>query len=203
LKKGEQTRQDLLAAARAVFARDGYAGAETGRIAREARKSIGVFYIYFENKDDALRTLVEEFRTELHESIARPLNAPEEIGSVLETLWSVYKRHAATFVALIDAAAGNSEFAEIARTLREYAKADFSNMARQRLGSGLPADLDPRFAGEALETMVNYCLYEWLARGVAHLDDARERLALDALVTMARGALRLDAPVASNSVTEV
>jgi AcrR family transcriptional regulator len=191
--KGELTRQDLLSAARAVFAKAGYGGAETGQIAREAGKSSGVFYIYFENKDDLLATLVDEFRAELHAAIRGPLNAPEEIGDVLTTLWDVYKKHAGTFIALTEASSTSDAFARMAFDLRDYGKRDYANMIRQRQRAGACAALDAEIAGAAIETMVNYCLYEWLARDLAHFEDeAHERKALGNLIGIVRAALEAE-----------
>jgi AcrR family transcriptional regulator len=192
LKKGELTRQDLLAAGRSVFARVGYQAAETVQIAREAGKSIGVFYIYFQNKDDLLASLVEEFSAEMQGTVAGPLNPPEEVVSILSTLWTIYKKHAPTFLALTEAAVTVPSFAAISRTLRDFAKDDFSSMIRERQRQGFCRGVDADFAGAALETMVHYCLYEWLARGMGDFaDEAEERLALETLVGVMRSVLQL------------
>ena len=192
LKKGELTRQDLLAAGRSVFARVGYQAAETGLIAKEAGKSIGVFYIYFQNKDDLLASLVEDFRTEMQGTVSGPLNPPEQIGSILSTLWTIYKKHAATFLALTEAAVTVPTFAVILQTLRDFAKSDFSGMIRERQRHGYAQGIDADFGGAALETMVNYCLYEWLARGMGNFkDETKEHMALETLVGVMRAVFEL------------
>jgi AcrR family transcriptional regulator len=199
VRKGELTRQDLLAAARTVFAKSGYVGAETGQIAREAGKSSGVFYIYFDNKDALLATLVDEFRSELHARLGAPLNPPEAIGAVLATLWDVYRNHAGTFIALTEASSTSQAFARMASELRDNATRDYANMIRTRQQAGACAALDAEIAGAAIETMVNYCLYEWLARGMANFqDEAQERRALGNLVGIVRAALEAgpEAPAA-------
>ena len=55
-----ETRARILGAARTVFARDGYAGGTTNRIADEASLSVGSLYQYFPNKDAILVELVNE-----------------------------------------------------------------------------------------------------------------------------------------------
>lgn len=192
IKKGELTRQHLLAAGRAVFARVGYLGAEAGQIARKAGKSSGVFYIYFQNKDDLLANLVEEFRAELHQTLPGPLNAPEEIFSVLSAIWTIYKKHASTFLALTEAASIDPSFAKISRTLRTYARNDFTHMIRERQRLGFCQGVDASYSGAALEITVNYCLYEWLAQGTGNFrDEAQERIALETLVSLLRAVLQL------------
>lgn len=48
----EQRRQDIIHAAEAVFARKGVDAATMGDIAKEARLSRGLLYVYFNDKDD-------------------------------------------------------------------------------------------------------------------------------------------------------
>jgi AcrR family transcriptional regulator len=56
--KAARTRENLLAAARAVFAKHGYAGANVARIVAEAGVARGSFYTYFESKADVFGQLV-------------------------------------------------------------------------------------------------------------------------------------------------
>jgi len=57
------SRGKLLAAARRLFTRKGYAATTMRDVARAARSSVGNLYFYFENKDQLIRTLLEETRT--------------------------------------------------------------------------------------------------------------------------------------------
>ncbi len=66
----EATRKALLAAARKVFARDGYEAARIEDIAAEAGRSRGAFYANFANKEAAFFALREqaiaEYMAEIH-----------------------------------------------------------------------------------------------------------------------------------------
>jgi AcrR family transcriptional regulator len=183
LKKGEMTRKLLLAAARRVFARERYMNAEITHITKEAGKSSGVFYTYFTNKADLLLNLIEDFKQELHGiAIPSPKNAPEDAAHVIIALWNTYKAHAPTFLALTDAATHDASFAAEQQSLRNLARLDFEGMIRARQAQGYCLDLDPRFTAMALETMVNFCLYEWLAQGQGRFDHgAQEQLAFNTL----------------------
>jgi AcrR family transcriptional regulator len=188
LRKGEQTRMVLLAAARTVFAREGFLRAEISQITREAGKSNGVFYNYFTNKNDLLRQLVDAFREDLRAGGLRsPANAPQDIEKILITLWETYKAHAPTFVALTEAAAINAEFAEPYHSLRRAAQEDFSGMIRARQQAGFCGEFDADYTAIALETMITYCMYEWLARGAGGFSDtAREYTAFQTLTAIMR-----------------
>jgi AcrR family transcriptional regulator len=57
-KNPEARRQDILAAATALFAERGYAATPVEAVIERAGISKGVFYYYFESKEAVLRTLV-------------------------------------------------------------------------------------------------------------------------------------------------
>ncbi len=174
LTKGQTTRKLLLASAAVVFSQRGYLNAEISQITKEAGKSVGVFYTYFNNKADILTCLVDEFNQEIADQIRSPSNAPEDVRRVLEAIWTTYKIHAPTFLALNEAATVDSVFATALRKVRDFAREDFAGMIRARRAEGLCKGLDDRFAAMALETMVTYCLNEWLGRSGELIKDATE-----------------------------
>jgi len=53
-------REAILAAARQVFQRDGFADARMQDIARRARMAVGTLYLYFDSKDALARALASE-----------------------------------------------------------------------------------------------------------------------------------------------
>jgi AcrR family transcriptional regulator len=67
-KKGQKTRQRLLAAARRVIKRDGFVALRMGDVAAEAKVSLGGLYRYFENKDDLFLALIGDIHKELYEA---------------------------------------------------------------------------------------------------------------------------------------
>lgn len=69
----ERRRDEILAAARRVFARAGYHRATMADVAREAGRSYGSVYWYFESKDDLFCALVEEEATALATEVAGAL----------------------------------------------------------------------------------------------------------------------------------
>ena len=60
-ERRRETRQRLLDAAAAVFARRGFAAASVDEIAREAGYSTGAIYWHFKGKDDLFLAMAEEF----------------------------------------------------------------------------------------------------------------------------------------------
>src|SRR6266545_4947642 len=58
-RKGDRTRLQIKAAARVIFARDGFLNSTIAEIMKEAQRSIGVFYRYYKSKDELLLELTE------------------------------------------------------------------------------------------------------------------------------------------------
>src|SRR5215470_11597873 len=70
--KGLRTRDELVAAARRVFERDGYAGARVADIASGAGVAHGSFYTYFSSKQDAFLAVMRDVGAQFREAIAGP-----------------------------------------------------------------------------------------------------------------------------------
>jgi AcrR family transcriptional regulator len=163
-ERSGRTRLALLAAARAVFATEGFQKAEITQITRAAGRATGTFYVHFANKLELLKAMVEQFRVDMIAGgLDRPEHTADAVRDVLRALWNAHERHAPTFRALAEAASIHPEMAALYAQLRGSARRDFQSM----LGS------TPRFArasevriavmASALEILVTSCLYEWHA----------------------------------------
>src|SRR5260221_7769589 len=94
-RKGDRTRLQIKAAARVIFARDGFLNSTIAEIMKEAQRSIGVFYRYYKSKDELLLELTEEFRQKLLREMHLPLqptqatmeNFEEKLGVCLQRAW--------------------------------------------------------------------------------------------------------------------
>src|SRR6185312_14724158 len=85
-----QTREDLMQAARDVFARDGFEHARIEEIAAEAGKTRGAFYANFEDKEDVFFAIFEEDLLRDQERVRPRLSAAatteERIDAVTDDL---------------------------------------------------------------------------------------------------------------------
>jgi len=78
-RRRARTRADLLAAARRVFAARGFHDASIAEITATADVGVGTFYLHFRDKDEALRTLVQEGLAEVRDRLAAAVgDAPLE-----------------------------------------------------------------------------------------------------------------------------
>jgi AcrR family transcriptional regulator len=113
----QQRREQLLRAARDVFAKLGYARATVDDITREAGVARGTFYLYFGDKRDALEELIQRFGVQIAGVIVRivtddPENAVAD--QVLENIRGIIgvclEEHAMTKILFTDAVGVDPEF---------------------------------------------------------------------------------------------
>ena len=88
-RSAEESKRTILAAARTVFAEQGYAGASMRDIARVAGFSVGGLYLYFKNKEDLFQTFMLEWMNNLnnrtHEALTE-LSDPVQAISAFITI---------------------------------------------------------------------------------------------------------------------
>ena len=75
--KGRQTRQSIEDAARKLFAERGFHGTTLADITSAAGKSPGLFYRYFDDKEDLLAALAESFLHDVVEPSGLNVSLPE------------------------------------------------------------------------------------------------------------------------------
>ncbi|MFL6414459.1 MAG: TetR family transcriptional regulator [Bryobacteraceae bacterium] len=94
-KRALQTREDLIRAARRVFARDGFENARIEEIAAHAGKTRGAFYANFEGKEDVFFAIFEEDLLRDQERVRPRLTAAatteERIDAVTDDLLTLLR----------------------------------------------------------------------------------------------------------------
>lgn len=163
--RGLRTRASLVAAARAVFERDGFIDSRLTDITKEARCSTGTFYTYFDSKEEALAAVLQEAQEDmLHPG---PPHEPHENRTVIESLDAgnrayieAYKRNAKLMLLLEQVAAVDPTFRRL-RLDRGQAFAERNSRWVKKLQDEGYADpsLDPVVSASALSLMVGRMAY--------------------------------------------
>jgi AcrR family transcriptional regulator len=103
-RHGTRAREEILAAARRLFAERGYHGATVEAIGEESGRSGASVYQYFENKGEIFRVLVDELvadvlpqARELGAADAAPSNDLDALRGRVTRLAEMLNRHAMTF----------------------------------------------------------------------------------------------------------
>lgn len=167
------TQARILAAARRVFARHGYAAGTTNRIADEAGLSVGSLYQYFPNKDSILAALVRAHIAQGSEELRAATSDP---GAGLESLVS------RAVTALVDLHARDRRlhrvlFEESPRpaSLRaELRRLEDSAVAvvAARVAAALPGHPDPELVARIVVTAIESLVHRLVASDLA-LDTER------------------------------
>ena len=71
-------RQEMLAAALALFSEKGYHNVSMHEIAREAEFAIGTIYKFFQNKEDLYKAIVLEQSDKFHDAFVRAIEEPDD-----------------------------------------------------------------------------------------------------------------------------
>lgn len=142
-------RSELIEAAKAVFAQDGFHGAAIGDVARAAGVSHGTVYVYFASKEDLFRTLVESEGRALNDAVLEGIaasGARDPDAALVATVRSVLEHFArdpaAARVLLRDPA--SSEFA--GQFLDQLSEIVADAQAHERIRSGPPKVIAFSFA---------------------------------------------------------
>jgi AcrR family transcriptional regulator len=133
VKRAEQaaeTRAALIEAAKRLFVARGYLNTKITDITAEAGRAAGSFYRHFAGKEELLTALLEEVAAvgDQYASAAEhksDFSDPDAIRYHVAIYWRVYHEHAATMLALRQAALVDENFA---RVLREFRRAQFDDI---------------------------------------------------------------------------
>jgi AcrR family transcriptional regulator len=172
-RRGRQTRDALLAAAREVFARHGYLATTTTTIAKAAGVANGSFYTHFTDKYEIFVALWHEVQEEmLHPGIqdtsgnaaADPVAAIEDATRA----YLVYYRDNAALLRAFEEVTGIDErFLELrlgrARAFEERNVRGIRRLQQQGLAD---PSLDPELTAAALSSMVSRHAYMTFALGL-------------------------------------
>jgi AcrR family transcriptional regulator len=95
-RKRDRSREDILAAARAVLLRDGIAAVTLDAVAREAGMSKTGLYYYFASKEALVFELVfaayQNHAQRVQDAVAAAETGPEALGAVIRNTVEVYSR---------------------------------------------------------------------------------------------------------------
>jgi AcrR family transcriptional regulator len=157
--KGQRRRESLLAAGRTVFERKGYFDTRVADIVSAAHVSHGTFYMYFQSKDDILRTLIDELVENLYASsraLVTPGLGPQEyLEERIRQFLAAYKKNAKMMRILEQVVTFDEEFRAIRLGIItrfvDGITAAIEHMQQRGLSD---PDLSPRYAAHALGGMV-------------------------------------------------
>jgi AcrR family transcriptional regulator len=144
--QGQERKQQLLDSAARLFAERGYDDTRVIDIVRDAGVAKGLFYWYFENKEELFRELAEEIRLRLRRSQgeamdpnADPLTRIRQGAEASVRFMAIN----APFFALLEVESVDRQFVDVLRKGTEVHVTDVANVIRAGIDDGLIRDEDP------------------------------------------------------------
>jgi AcrR family transcriptional regulator len=163
--KSAQTRESLLAAARAVFVRSGYMDARVSDIVQEADVAHGSFYTYFKSKREIFQEVVNQVGELIQQAVSH--NIDDVPGDVLGNLERANRRYLdvhldnAEILALVDQVATADPVILRYRVQARRVHVNRIELTIRRLQErGLAdIDLDAHTTASALVSMLSSCAH--------------------------------------------
>lgn len=183
--RGRRSREQLLVAAREIFARDGFQAARITDIAERAGVSHGTFYTYFESKDLIFRALILQLQDDL---LGREATEADEADlAPLASIERTNRRYLRAYARNHDLSILWEQVAaldpEVAAALHEAMEPFFRRSQRaivryQEQGLADPR-IDPVYGSRAITGMVTRFAYAWFSQKLPFtLDEAVAQLSL-------------------------
>jgi AcrR family transcriptional regulator len=144
--QGQERKQQLLDCAARLFAERGYADTRVIDIVREAGVAKGLFYWYFENKEQLFRELADEIRLRLRRSQGEALDpSADPLTRIRQGAEASVRFMAinAPFFALLEVESIDRQFVDVLRKGTDVHVSDVANLIREGIQAGLIRDEDP------------------------------------------------------------
>jgi AcrR family transcriptional regulator len=168
--KSDRTAEEFKAAARRVFARQGYTTTKITDITAEAGRATGGIYRYFASKSDVLMALADDFVQSRHERVvhtvgdAHTMTTEDDVRDHVRAYWQSYRDHLPEMVAIYEAAMSDPRFAEVWHQVRERDLAIWrAHIKELRAHVGRPVADATNLANMVISLLEYYC-YQTLHR---------------------------------------
>ncbi|AXB47103.1 TetR/AcrR family transcriptional regulator [Amycolatopsis albispora] len=165
-QKAAETEAALKAAARRVFARQGYLNTKITDITAEAGRAAGSFYNHFASKEELLEALLTDMFAEADADVTAPGHDPDfskrsAVRWHVAHFWRFYRAHLPEMVALRQAAMVNTELGKRLQQLtaedKKHLVGHFANL------TDLPGE--PDLVTSAMVSLMDQFAYTWLVAG--------------------------------------
>jgi AcrR family transcriptional regulator len=196
LTKGER-RLSILDAAKAVFAKRGYARSTVDDIVAEAGVARGTFYLYFEDKRGAFAELVDRFAAQVTGVIVRIATddpARPVADQVLENTRAILRlclaERSMTKILFTDAVGVDPEFQHQLATFYDAVVQLLTESLRDGQALGIVADGEPRVMAYLTLGALKELLYQAVMLGLA--EESAEALSQQIYSFLSQGYLRVE-----------
>lgn len=169
-----ERKQQILAAAREVFAKRGYARTTVDDIALEAGVARGTFYLYFDDKRDAFEELVDAFASQIGAAIVRIVTgdpkrsvSSQVLDNIRAILGVCLAERSMTKILFTDAVGVDPEFERKLTTFYDSVVQLLTESLKDGQALGVVADGEPRVLAYLTIGALKELLYQAVTLGLA------------------------------------
>lgn len=147
-EQGQERKQQLLAAAEALFAEHGYAATRIADICAAAGVAKGLFYWYFPTKESLFAELVRSMRHQLRKAQGAAMDPDADPVTRIRQGTEASVRFVAehrSYFALLDVERSEPAVAAVLQEGSDVYAGDVERLVREAQAAGLVPDGDPRF----------------------------------------------------------
>jgi AcrR family transcriptional regulator len=192
----QERRQQILAAARDVFARRGYHQSTIDGIVAEAGVARGTYYLYYEDKRAVFADLIDRFSQRLSMAISRIVTddptrpvAVQVRGNIRAILGVCLAERAMTKILFTDAVGIDSAFDRKLSTFYDAVVQLLTESLREGQTLGIVRDGEPRVLAYLSMGALKELLYQAVTLGLA--EESADRLTEQMYGFLAEGYLRV------------
>ncbi len=168
-KRSEETRRRIMDAGRKIFMQKGYHDTCISDIIAETGLGHGTFWIYFRNKEDLLRVLVQELLENFladntyKEMLTGDLDLSDiqQIQSILSLFLEVFEENSAMHQVILEAAIQSEEFAKTYEQINRYLAGLLEKYLIRLLPSDMPQQFNLSILSLILVTSIAFNSFLW------------------------------------------
>ncbi|MBN2027283.1 MAG: TetR/AcrR family transcriptional regulator [Actinobacteria bacterium] len=178
--RSRETLRRIVDAASEVFADKGYDKATVAEIISRAGIGHGTFWLYFHNKEDLLRYMLQDmiaefesfdwFQEDEQEGIS--VKSLEEVENIIRGVMEIFARYSDIHPLIVRASLDSEDFRDALKELNQPFVTIVEKKLREHLEKGRCKDLDPSITALIIVTMLEYTNLQWLNEGLRFDRDA-------------------------------
>lgn len=172
--RSRETLRRILDAAEQVLAEKGYDKTTVADIISRAGIGHGTFWLYFRNKDDLLRFMLQDMIKEfeafdwyLEDNLeGLPVRSLSQVEDIIRGVMDVFARYSTIHPLIVRASLESEDFRAALEEFNQPFVRIVEMKLREHLEKGLCKDLDPEVSAHIIVTMLEYSNLQWLNKSL-------------------------------------
>lgn len=164
-RRGRETREAIVRAARRRFIADGYLNVSVPAITKDAGRAQGSFYTYFDSKAHLLHVLASEtidrMAARFERVLAEELEPAALVDRMTAAVWDAYREDIAVLVSVYQTATRDLVLDDWTR-MREVVVTAVVEVDRRAVAAGAPAPDDELATARTIASMLESSCFTWI-----------------------------------------